>query len=964
MRRPGLIACGAILCVGALAGAATVGFRADRPLFPAILAGALGLGLGLLAAGIPWRRPGGSLGFRDERDSTALFRHLFEASPFPAAVSRLDDGTVLAVNQRVADRFGLSPREAIGANARDFYATPEDRDRLIAAVRQTGRADDVTVRLKSPSGDVFWAAISARQVTYGNEPAVLAVFHDVDARIKAEQILKDSEHRLAAQSAALTELTGAGTSGGVSFQERLASILESCARTIGVERVSVWRFEENRSGIHCVDLFEAAEARHSAGAGVPRAGHDAYFEALERERLIAAGDARRDARTREFDEGYLRPFGIGAMLDVPLRSDDQTVGVLCLEHVGPTRDWTVDEQNFALSVANLVAAATADEDRRGALRRLAESEHRARLVIDTAADAFVGIDPEGRIDAWNTQAERTFGWSRNEVLGRPLVATIIPPAFRDAHLQGLRHFRETGEAPVVGQRLELSALHRDGHEFPVELSVSEPIRRGDGHSFGAFLRDISEPRRRQEELRRAKESAEAATRAKSEFLANMSHELRTPLNGVLGYAQLLRRDRSLPAKHLEAVDAIAACGAHLLDLINDVLDLSKVEAGRVEVEAVSTELAQLVIDLRLLIAEPARRKGLSFDADVAPGLPPRVVIDGRHLRQVLLNLLGNAVKFTQNGGIRLAIAPDGPHLRFEVRDTGIGVEPQEQEAIFEAFRQTRTGAAAGGTGLGLTISRRLVRAMGGELRVESEPGRGSRFWFVVPLVAAPEAGEPTAADRAADLRLAPGQEVTVLVVDDSSVNRRIVAHLLEGAGVRALTAAGGAEALAIAGKQHPDLVLMDLRMPEMDGFEATRRLRADPATARIAVVAVSASPDEYSRERALAAGCRDFLAKPLRAADLYEALSRHLQVRFEPVETGPEEAGWEAPPPIVAERIRRAAAIGSLSDLQVIARELAAGDETLARIGRRIADLAGNLEFEALERLASGSEVPDVRSAR
>ncbi len=890
-------------------------------------------------------------------DSEALFRNLFEVSPFPAAVSRLDDGTVLAVNQRVLARFGVPTEEAIGANARDFYATPEDRDRLIATVRATGRADDVLVRFRSPAGELFWASVSARQVTYRNEPALLAVFHDVDAQIKAEQVLKESEHRLAAQIEAMTGLTSAGASGGVSFDERLRRILESCAATMRVERASVWRFEGNRSAISCVDLFEAGPGRHGSGISIPRAGHEAYFEALERELLIPADDARRDRRTREFDEGYLTPFLIGAMLDVPLRQDDQAVGVLCLEHVGDPRAWTADERNFALSVANLVAAATADEERRGALRELAESEERSRLVLDTATDAFVGMDSDGRITSWNTQAERTFGWSPAEVIGKPLAETIVPPALREGHVRGLQHFRATGEAPVVNQRLELVALHKDGHEFPIELSISEPIRQGEGFYFGAFLRDITEPRRRQEELRRAKESAEAATRAKSEFLANMSHELRTPLNGVLGYAQLLRRDRSLPAHHREAVDSIITCGAHLLDLINDVLDLSRIEADRLEMEAVSTELPQLVTDLGLLLAEPARKKGLRYEVDVASDLPRRVVLDGRHLRQVLLNLLGNAIKFTERGSVRLAVTRDGAAgLRFDVADTGPGIEPQELQAIFEAFRQTRGGAAAGGTGLGLTISRRLVRAMGGDLLVESEIGRGSRFWFTVPLVAVSGLGEeqPRAADPGADLRLAPGQEATVLVVDDSTINRRIMASLLESAGIRTLKAASGAEGLAIAEAHHPDVVLMDLKMAEMDGFEATRRLRAAAATADIPVLAVTASPGEDARSRALEAGCRDFLPKPLRAAELYDALRRVLGLRFEPIEAGIEEdSELVVPPAEVAQRIGRAAAIGNLSELHLIAQELMGRDEALNRLGRHVERLAAAFEFEAQERLAS-----------
>jgi PAS domain S-box-containing protein len=794
-------------------------------------------------------------------------------------------------------------------------------------------------------------------------------------RMRAEQALEETGLRLAAQSKALTELTATQARGSVGFDKRLCVILESCSRTLGVERVSVWDFSQDRSSIRCVDLFEATPGRHIFGLSLSREQYPKYFAAIERERLIAAIDAHVDERTREFSRDYLLPNGIGAMLDVPLHQDDVVVGVLCLEHVGGERGWFADERNFALSVANLVAAASADEDRRRALRRLADSEELSRLVVDTAHDAFVGMGSDGRIVSWNAQAEVTFGWSRAEVMGRPLVETVIPVTFREAHLAGMRRFHESGEAPVVGRLIELVGLHRDGREFPIEITITKPITRGDGFFFGAFLRDISDRRRREKELRQAIDSAEAATRAKSEFLANMSHELRTPLNGVLGYAQLLRRDRTLPVGHQEAVDAIVQCGGHLLDLINDVLDLSKIEAGKIELDPVATDLCQLVVDVRQLIAESARRRGLGFEIRLAEDLPRLVVLDGRHLRQILINLLGNAVKFTHQGGVALAISRKDGRVRFDVSDTGIGIDAASVGIIFEAFAQTRAGAEEGGTGLGLTISQRLVRAMGGELRVESGLERGSHFWFEVPLVV----GEPVAAqapsgiddfDAAPDKRLAAGQDITALVVDDHTISRRIMGILLESIGVQAITAADGAEGIELARRHRPEVILMDLRMKGMDGIEATRRLQEDSATASIPVLAVTASPFENARGAALAAGCREFLTKPVRAADLMGALERHLGVRFE-VAAAPgsgieEEMGdLRASPALagIAQRLRESAAIGSISDLHAIAQELTQGDPQQARLGHHITQLVNEFEFDAIMRLASGGQVDDGPAA-
>ena len=557
----------------------------------------------------------------------------------------------------------------------------------------------------------------------------------------SQRELRESERRLAAQSQALTELTSRQTGASVTVSDRLRLILETCARTLEVARVSTWRFEENGAALRCDDLFQSVTGQHSSGERLYERDVPAYFNAIGHDRVVAATDAHADPRTHEFSESYLTAHGIGAMLDVPLRQEDRPLGVMCIEHVGGPRAWKFDEQNFALSLANLVVVALADSDRRQAVQNLAESEARARLVLDSAHDAFIGMDSDGRIVRWNAQAAATFGWTRDEVIGQQLSDTIIPSGFRSAHIEGLRHFHETGEAPIVNRRLELRGLHRDGHEFPIEITVTNPVRAGRGYFFGAFVRDISERLRHEDELRMAKETAEAATRAKSEFLANMSHELRTPLNGVIGYAQLLQRDRTLSRNQRDALDAISACGSHLLDLINDVLDLSKIEAGRMDIESTPCDLRQVAVDLRYVVEERAQRKGLQFVTHIDPELSPRVVLDGRHVRQVLLNLLGNAIKFTPAGEVQLRITSSGApgssgKLRFDVIDTGIGIEAENLSAVFQAFRQTRSGAELGGTGLGLTISHRLVRGMGGELKVESTPGKGSRFYFELPLVEA------------------------------------------------------------------------------------------------------------------------------------------------------------------------------------------------------------------------------------
>jgi PAS domain S-box-containing protein len=887
--------------------------------------------------------------------------HLFDLSPFPAVVSRLRNHTVIAINQRASEVVGIAQRDAIGVPVTDYYVDPAERTALADTLGRTGRVDHLRLRIKRATGEPLWVIASSRLLAWAGEPAVLTVFHDIDDQLAAEASLKASERRLVAQSDALTDLTARYTNPDEPFDDRLRSILEISARALNVARLSMWQFDDGRSAIRCRGLHRAAPDAYESGAILHRGHAPRYFDALDHERVVAAADARTDPRTREFTDGYLVPHGIGAMMDVPLRHDNATVGVLCAEHTGGTRAWTVDEQNFAMSVANLIVVAIAEEERRSALDRLAESEARARLIVDTAHDAFIGIDSSGDIVAWNAQAERTFGWTRDEALGRNLADTIVPPAYRDAHNNGMRRFHATGEAPVVNQRLELTALDRSGREFAVEITVTSPLRVADGYVFGAFLRDISDRRERDAELRRAKESAEAATRAKSEFLANMSHELRTPLNGVLGYAQLLQRDGSLSGPQREALEAIAKCGSQLLDLINDVLDLSRIEAGRLEIEDRPADLEKLVTDVKFVVAEAAERKGLRLTTSIAEDVPRWVVLDDRHLRQVLLNLLGNAVKFTAAGEVWLAIEADRPgRLIFEVSDTGVGIEPAALTEIFAAFAQTRSGAAAGGTGLGLTISDHLIRRMGGTLEVESVLGRGSRFWFTLPLVAAPADSRSGSADADTavplDARLAPGQRVTALVVDDSTANRHILAGLLESAGVSVITAEGGVEGISLAQAHRPDVVFMDLKMNDLDGLEATRRLAQNPATASIPVIAVTASAFGDVRQTARAAGCVDYLSKPIRVQLLLGMLHKHLGVRFvsasdrsaarEDQLTDSERRGQ------IAARLRDAVALGDVTDIQQLAHRLMAGDSREAAVGQRISRLAMNFDFKGLGQLA------------
>lgn len=400
----------------------------------------------------------------------------------------------------------------------------------------------------------------------------------------------------------------------------------------------------------------------------------------------------------------------------------------------------------------------------------------------------------------------------------------------------------------------------------------------------------------QNEAEEARQRAEAANQAKSEFLSNMSHELRTPLNGILGYTQILQRETSHSAQTSEGLSIIAQSGQHLLTLINDVLDISKIEAGKLTLDPAQFHLPAFLHGINALMKMRAEQKELLYVADMAPGLPETVLADEKRLRQVLINLIGNAIKFTPSGWVSLRVAqvaqpaiPGEARLRFEVQDSGVGIDESNLVKIFQPFEQVGDKQSrAEGTGLGLAISQRLVTAMGGELRVESVVNKGSRFWFELSLPIVAEIG------RAAQPPQRPiigyeGDPIKVLIADDHPHNVMVLVNMLAPLGFETAVAANGAEAIARAYRLQPDVILLDLVMPELTGFEVVQQLRQDPAYRQTTIIAVSASVLERAQEESLAAGCDAFLPKPVNLADLLTLLQEKLALQWRYGDDGVEQ---------------------------------------------------------------------------
>jgi PAS domain S-box-containing protein len=593
-----------------------------------------------------------------------------------------------------------------------------------------------------------------------------------------------------------------------------------------------------------------------------------------------------------------------------------------------------------------------------ALKEAEQALRRTLEIVDSASDSIIIRDINDRITYWNRGAEILYGWNKEEVIGQ-YIHTFLQTVFPKPLETVLSEFLEQGHWEG-----ELHHTTRDGRQIIVASRWTlQRDAQGQPHTQLEINTDISDRKQAELALAQAKEAAEAANRTKSEFLANMNHELRTPLNGILGYAQILQRDPATTPKQQKGLGVVYQCGTHLLTLINDILDLSKLEVQKMDLYPQDFHFANFLNTTVEICRIKAEQKGIAFNYHTV-NLPTAVHADDKRLRQVLLNLLGNAVKFTDFGGVTFtveALSNEQTHtalnrIRFQVEDTGIGIPKEKWQSIFLPFEQAgKRDRNIEGTGLGLAISQQIVQLMGNSIQVHSTPGKGSCFWFEVDLPTADWLSQPASSNQKVIGYL--GERRKILVIDDRPENRAVVMGMLAPLGFKMSQADDGQAGLDLALQMRPDLIITDVMMSMMNGLEMTRRLRQLPDFALTPIIASPASLSQVDMQEALDAGCSSFFPKPLEFNGLLGELQRHLELQWiHEIAPQTSQASTEvvSSPELVVPssqeltKLYQAAQDGFMSDIQQEANRLKQLNPLYAPFANKLLELSHKFDDEAI----------------
>ena len=861
---------------------------------------------------------------------------IFNTSPDGILVTRLDDGLVVEVNDGFAAMTGFTRPDVVGKTTLGFnmFKHPDDRELLVTVLKDHGICKNLEFVLLRKDGSEYVGMVSVRRIDLRGIPHLISVVRDITERKQADELLQVRLRLIEfAASHSLAELLEAT----LNEVEKLTDSCIAFLYFVEPDQTTLWL-----QAWSTLTKREFCQAE-GAGAHYPIAQAGVWVDCVAARKPVIHNDYVALPHRKGLPPGHAE---VVRELVVPILRENLVVAILGVGN--KPQLYTQADVDIVSYLADVAWEIT---QRKRAEEALKASEENYRSLVETSDSAIAVLNRDGQLLYANPVCLRI--WADPELVGKTL---------RDLFLEELANRFLTVVRRVIDEQIvDLNELQLtiQGAEMWFRVSMT-PIKNSDGGVKVLLLNamNITERKRAEAALAAAKESAEAANRAKSVFLANMSHELRTPLNAILGFSELMVHDAGLTADQQENLAIINRSGEHLLSLINDVLDMAKIDAGRLTLQEHDFDLQRLLVELVEMLRARAEAKGLILIYTEWPGVPQFVHGDESKVRQVLLNLLGNAVKFTTGGSVELSVMQAGDCLRFAVQDTGPGITPDDLAAIFEPFVQAAGGRTRPeGTGLGLAISRQLARLMGGELTAASAgPGQGSRFEFTLPLAlpAGAMAGErqPTANPRASGV--APGQPAyRLLVVDDNAASRKLLADLLTGLGFTVRTAQDGQETLDLWSAWQPHLIFMDMRMPVMDGREATRRIKATGQGQRTVIVAVSAGVLDEERAAVLADGCDDFVLKPFREEEIVACLVRWLGVRMVYVDDAPPVTPAATPPvldltglpPAWVEQVRGAATAADAAQLLELA---AAVDGVQPALAARLQTWVDAYDYDAI----------------
>lgn len=565
------------------------------------------------------------------------------------------------------------------------------------------------------------------------------VVKDLTKSLQSQEVLSISDSKRRKHSRTLLYLAKSKTFQTGTLSDVFREITEVVAHTLLVQRVSVWLYNEEDSCFDCIDLYNLNTQEHSYGQILSKATYPAYFQALAAGESLAINNVINDHKTKDLFTNYLSIFDVMSLLSTPIWVEDRLLGVLCCEHCAEVREWTLEEKYFAGAVADFTSLAIEAREHNTAQVALQKSEAQFGAIFERSSVGIGVVDYTAHIMDVNPALCQLLGYSREELCGHSLTDYIFQTqAELNTYQKLLVEIYISGKQLDEPKHVEIERrfLHKNGKSIWTKLCVSVmPGSDGEPELLLVIFKDMTEYKRTELQLRASQAAAEAGSRAKSEFLATMSHELRTPLNAIMGLSQLLQQEitGSLNQKQKEYITCIYSSGEHLLALINDILDLSKVDVGKEELFLMPISVSDLCNYVSSTVRDRAHEKGLKLSYEIDP-LADICIADERRMKQMLLNLLTNAIKFTATGEVSLTVKKVPQGMTFTVSDTGIGIDASQFQFLFEPFKQldSKLNRQYEGTGLGLALTRKLARLHGGDVTVTSILGVGSQFTLFLP----------------------------------------------------------------------------------------------------------------------------------------------------------------------------------------------------------------------------------------